>query len=305
MGSVGSSSETGSGDIGESWSRHHSNSGSHMSVLIRKERTNMYGCTQRTSQVMMVAQAYYKTAHNTSDEVPPESIKMSNKHQNPDRASNVFTEDWREGRTTSMLLDSLGTLTETNLTNNKAMFVHKTIDSSGGILEISGVSLNIPKGALDSWQLISLGIIWEENYYPDLTKKKTLLSPVILCQPCGLKFKVPVTLNFPHCADNVSEDWDITVMTRSGDLSEQTAWTKAGFGDYIERDIEPNTIKLKLTHFTLYTCVGESRDGKMAAKAVHLVAFVSPLSPGGLFKPRIYCLNNYREELKVGRNLVL
>ena len=306
MGSVGRVSETGSADMGVSLSQgYQSSSGSHMSVLIRQEKTNVYGCTPRTSQVMMVAQAYYKTAYNARDEVPTESIKVKDKHnRNPDRVSNVFTEDWREGRTTSMLLDSLGTPTDTNLTNNKAIFVHKTVDQSGGNLEISGVSLSIPKGALDTSQLITLGIIWEEKYYPELAKKKSLLSPVILCQPCGLKFKVPVTLIFPHCARNVTGDWNITVLTKSGDLSEPTSWTDAGFDDFSERDIESNTISLKLNHFTLYTCVGESRDGKMAAKAVHLVAFVSPLSPGGLFKPRIYCLNNYREELKVCRDIM-
>ena len=300
MGSVGRRSQTDSIDTGASWSRHQSGSGSHLSVHIRKETTNVYGCTPRTSQIMMVAQAYYKTEKNTRDAVPPESIKVSDKHnRNPNRVSNVFTEDWRQGRPTSMLLDSLGSSTDTNLTNNKAMFIHKTVDHSGGKLEISGVSLNIPKGALDTSKLITLGIIWEEKYYPQLTKTKSLLSPVILCQPCGLTFKVPVTLTFPHCARNVTEDWNITVMKRSGDLSESTSWTEVRFDDFSEKDINSNAVSLKLDHFTLYTCVGESRDGKVAAKAAHLVAFVSPLSPGGLFKPRIYCLNNYREELKV------
>lgn len=271
-------------------------SGPQCSVKIRQQRTSVYGCTPQTSQLLMVAQDYHKSTTGTVDVIPPESVKVLDKDQHIiNRASNVFTDDWKAGRPTSMLLDSLGDPLVTNLVNNKAIFIHKTVDSSGGKLEISGITLRIPRGALSAPTLITLGVVWEEKFNPVLSRKKSLLSPIILCQPCGLTFKTPVTLTFPHCAENVKEDWNVTIMKRDGDLQDPNVWTDVGFEDFSERSITVNEINLKLNHFTLYTCIGESREDKIAAKHVHLVGFVSPLSPGSLFKPRIYCLNNYKE----------
>lgn len=299
MASIDHDSDSDSINTGASWSRDKPYSGSHMSVKIRQEKTNVYGHIRYTSQVIMAAQNYYKSVENTDDVVPPECVQVFDKHnKNPNRASNVFTNDWRQGKTTSMLLDGFETPVDTNLTNNKAMFIHKTVNEIGGKLKFSGITLSIPKGALNNKTLITLGIVWEERFYPPLGRK-SLLSPIILCQPSGLKFNIPVTLTFPHCAENVLEDWNITIMKRENNLNDTTRWTEIGFNVFSERDIAANTVSVKLDHFTLYTCVGESRDDRVAAKAVHLVSFVSQLTPGSLFKPRIYCLNNYREELQV------
>lgn len=301
MGSIERGSD--SYPVDETRSRSRSSWKPKFSVKIGQEKANVYGCTPQTSQLIGAVQDYYKAT--TGVVVAPETVSMLDKDENTrDRRSNVFTGDWKTGRTTSMLLDNQGELSETNITNNKALFVHKTIDGSGGNLEVSGVTLVIPKGALSHSTLITLGVVWEEKFYPSLSKKQSLLSPIVLCQPCGLNFNVPATLTFPHCAQNVNDDWRITVLKRGGYLGDSTDWVLANFNDFNELNITGSEVILKLNHFTLYTCVGESKENKTAAKSVHLVAFTSPPAAGKLFKPRIYCVNNYKTELQDVESMV-
>ena len=269
-----------------------------ISMLIQEEKANVYGCTPHISQVMMVAQEFHKSTTSTDETVPPESVRMLDTGYDS-MLSNFISNDWQHGRPNSVLLTSKGEPLGNSIADNKGMLVHETIDRDGGELSVAGVTLSKPKGALDSPTLVSLGVIWEAKFYPTLNRKQCLLSPIILCQPCGKIFNTPVNLSFPHCAENVEYDWNVTIMKRTGDLSDPTNWKEVTDEDAVEQNVDAKTVNLKLRHFTLYTCIGESKENKVAAKAVHLIAFVSQLTCGNHFKPRIYCLNNYREELQV------
>ncbi|XP_055789127.1 tight junction protein ZO-1-like isoform X3 [Salvelinus fontinalis] len=77
---------------------------------------------------------------------------------------------------------------------------------NGGVLSSieTGVSIIIPQGAIpDSIeQEIYFKVCRDNSILPPLDKEKgeTLLSPLVMCGPHGLKFLKPVELRLPHCA---------------------------------------------------------------------------------------------------------
>ncbi|XP_057185401.1 tight junction protein ZO-1 isoform X6 [Triplophysa rosa] len=77
---------------------------------------------------------------------------------------------------------------------------------NGGVLSSieTGVSIIIPQGAIpDSVeQEIYFKVCRDNSILPPLDKEKgeTLLSPLVMCGPHGLKFLKPVELRLPHCA---------------------------------------------------------------------------------------------------------
>uniref|UniRef100_A0A671N102 Zona occludens protein 1 n=1 Tax=Sinocyclocheilus anshuiensis TaxID=1608454 RepID=A0A671N102_9TELE len=76
---------------------------------------------------------------------------------------------------------------------------------NGGVLSSieTGVSIIIPQGAIpDSVeQEIYFKVCRDNSILPPLDKEKgeTLLSPLVMCGPHGLKFLKPVELRLPHC----------------------------------------------------------------------------------------------------------
>uniref|UniRef100_UPI00398F2C09 tight junction protein ZO-1 isoform X4 n=1 Tax=Pristiophorus japonicus TaxID=55135 RepID=UPI00398F2C09 len=78
-------------------------------------------------------------------------------------------------------------------------------DSNGGVLSSveTGVSIIIPKGAIPEGveQEIYFKVCRDNSILPPLDKEKgeTLLSPLVMCGPHGLKFQKPVELRLPHC----------------------------------------------------------------------------------------------------------
>ncbi|XP_073474952.1 tight junction protein 1 isoform X6 [Aquarana catesbeiana] len=78
-------------------------------------------------------------------------------------------------------------------------------NSNGGVLSSieTGVSIIIPQGAIpDSIeQEIYFKVCRDNSILPPLDKEKgeTLLSPLVMCGPHGLKFLKPVELRLPHC----------------------------------------------------------------------------------------------------------
>ena len=73
--------------------------------------------------------------------------------------------------------------------------------SDGGILtsEETGVSVIIPMGAIpaDSEQEIYFKVCQDMKMAPPLDSEKgeTLMSPIVMCGPHGLRFEVPVEVN--------------------------------------------------------------------------------------------------------------
>ncbi|XP_061743091.1 tight junction protein ZO-1 isoform X15 [Nerophis ophidion] len=78
-------------------------------------------------------------------------------------------------------------------------------NSNGGVLSSieTGVSIIIPQGAIPEGveQEIYFKVCRDNSILPPLDKDKgeTLLSPLVMCGPHGLKFLKPVELRLPHC----------------------------------------------------------------------------------------------------------
>uniref|UniRef100_A0A672JFI3 Tight junction protein 1b n=1 Tax=Salarias fasciatus TaxID=181472 RepID=A0A672JFI3_SALFA len=76
---------------------------------------------------------------------------------------------------------------------------------NGGVLSSieTGVSIIIPQGAIPESveQEIYFKVCRDNSILPPLDKEKgeTLLSPLVMCGPHGLKFLKPVELRLPHC----------------------------------------------------------------------------------------------------------
>ncbi|XP_073917666.1 tight junction protein 1 isoform X7 [Castor canadensis] len=78
-------------------------------------------------------------------------------------------------------------------------------NSNGGVLSSieTGVSIIIPQGAIPEGieQEIYFKVCRDNSILPPLDKEKgeTLLSPLVMCGPHGLRFLKPVELRLPHC----------------------------------------------------------------------------------------------------------
>ncbi|XP_035986696.1 tight junction protein ZO-1 isoform X11 [Fundulus heteroclitus] len=78
-------------------------------------------------------------------------------------------------------------------------------NGNGGVLSSieTGVSIIIPQGAIPDGveQEIYFKVCRDNSILPPLDKEKgeTLLSPLVMCGPHGLKFLKPVELRLPHC----------------------------------------------------------------------------------------------------------
>ena len=272
-----------------------------VTVVIAKETVNVYGKSPRIGQIMNLAQTYYKKKTNTDTDIPAESVEILDDNKRGRNAqSKIFTEDWSDGTVPTSLLP-IGTAQRFQdiVTQNKGIFIHKTVGPDGGTMSISGIKLTVPKGALDSPVLLTIGVLWDENFFPTLTKKETMLSPIVLCQPSGIQFNAPLTISFPHSAVNIIEDWNVKILKRNGNLTEDTEWSQTNSTETFEIQKDDASLTLRLVHFTLYTCIGESKSGKTAAKAVQVVAFAGSPKRGDFFKPIFYFLNNYKEEIEV------
>uniref|UniRef100_A0A673YWF0 Zona occludens protein 1 n=1 Tax=Salmo trutta TaxID=8032 RepID=A0A673YWF0_SALTR len=113
---------------------------------------------------------------------------------------------------------------------------------NGGVLSSieTGVSIIIPQGAIpDSVeQEIYFKVCRDNSILPPLDKEKgeTLLSPLVMCGPHGLKFLKPVELRLPHCAS----------MTPDGDSKTWQNKSLPGDPNYL---VGANCVSVLIDHF--------------------------------------------------------
>ncbi|CAL8325659.1 unnamed protein product [Gadus morhua 'NCC'] len=113
---------------------------------------------------------------------------------------------------------------------------------NGGVLSSieTGVSIIIPQGAIpDSVeQEIYFKVCRDNSILPPLDKEKgeTLLSPLVMCGPHGLKFLKPVELRLPHCAS----------MTPDGDPKTWQNKSLPGDPNYL---VGANCVSVLIDHF--------------------------------------------------------
>ncbi|XP_051898410.1 tight junction protein ZO-1 isoform X2 [Pristis pectinata] len=115
-------------------------------------------------------------------------------------------------------------------------------DSNGGVLSSveTGVSIIIPKGAISEGveQEIYFKVCRDNSILPPLDKEKgeTLLSPLVMCGPHGLKFLKPVELRLPHCAS----------MTPDGDPK---SWQNKSLPGDPNYHVGTNCVSVLIDHF--------------------------------------------------------
>lgn len=261
-------------------------------TVYQQETANVYGNIEPDSQVVAIAQNFYKETTHTSDIVGIDDIDIIDFQKEKRRH---FTRQDAIARPTSMLYNIQESIEENNVPH-QAAFLHRKIDKSGGTLEILGVKLVIPEGAVENEVQMTLGITWDSSLYPNLSKTLTMLSPVVVCQP-SITFLKPVQLSFPHSAVCHQDNWKLSVYCRDNDLQQTNSeWRELTNGDYSNIAISDHQVTIQLKHFTLYTLVGEGIRGKMAIKAVKILAFASPFQVNKMYSVRIYCINNYEND---------
>ncbi|XP_014348427.1 tight junction protein ZO-1 isoform X4 [Latimeria chalumnae] len=115
-------------------------------------------------------------------------------------------------------------------------------NSNGGVLSSieTGVSILIPQGAIPEGveQEIYFKVCRDNSILPPLDKEKgeTLLSPLVMCGPHGLKFQKPVELRLPHCAS----------MTPDGDPKSWQNKSLPGDPNYL---VGANCVSVLIDHF--------------------------------------------------------
>ncbi|XP_004674057.1 PREDICTED: UNC5C-like protein [Condylura cristata] len=177
------------------------------------------------------------------------------------------------------------------LMNKLLVFSAREVDHRGGclILQDTGISLLIPPGAvaLGRQERVSLILVWDLSDAPSLSHTQGLVSPVVACSPHGASFLKPCTLTFKHCAQ---EPIQARTYSSNTTLLDTKAWKPLGrLGAHTSRD----ECRIKLSHFSLYTCVLEAPVCQEARKWLQLALFCSPLAPGQThLQLRVYFLNN-------------
>ncbi|CAE1291025.1 TJP1 [Acanthosepion pharaonis] len=128
----------------------------------------------------------------------------------------------------------------------------------GGVLEskATGVSIFVPKGALPegSEQEIYFKVCQDNSILPPLDKEKgeTLLSPLVMCGPHGLKFQQPVELRLPHCASVNPDSWSFALKSSDSPTGHPTQWqnmTLAGIDGVAHGKVGKNSVSVLVDHF--------------------------------------------------------
>lgn len=131
-------------------------------------------------------------------------------------------------------------------------------DHQGGVLESpeTGVSIVIPKGAIPEGvsQEIYFKVCKDNNILPPLDKDKgeTLLSPLVMCGPHGLKFLLPVELRLPHCASVNPDSWSFALKSSDSPTGHPTQWqnmTLAGMDGVAQGRVGKNSVSVLVDHF--------------------------------------------------------
>ncbi|XP_052785873.1 tight junction protein ZO-1-like isoform X7 [Mya arenaria] len=131
-------------------------------------------------------------------------------------------------------------------------------NNQGGVLESpeTGVSIVIPSGALngDQEQEIYFKVCRDNTILPPLDREKgeTLLSPLVMCGPHGLKFNTPVELRLPHCASVNPDSWSFALKSSDSPAGQPTHWqnmTLAEREGHTQSRVGKNSVSVLVDHF--------------------------------------------------------
>ncbi|XP_042199050.1 tight junction protein ZO-1 isoform X5 [Callorhinchus milii] len=128
-------------------------------------------------------------------------------------------------------------------------------DSNGGVLSSveTGVSIIIPKGAIPEGveQEIYFKVCRDNSILPPLDKEKgeTLLSPLVMCGPHGLKFLKPVELRLPHCASMTPDGWSFALKSSDSSSGDPKSWQNKSLPSDSNYHVGANCVSVLIDHF--------------------------------------------------------
>ncbi|XP_024911364.1 tight junction protein ZO-1-like isoform X2 [Cynoglossus semilaevis] len=128
-------------------------------------------------------------------------------------------------------------------------------NSNGGVLSSieTGVSIIIPQGAIPEGveQEIYFKVCRDNSLLPPLDKEKgeTLLSPLVMCGPHGLKFLKPVELRLPHCASMTPDGWSFALKSSDSSSGDPKSWQNKSLPGDPNYLVGANCVSVLIDHF--------------------------------------------------------
>uniref|UniRef100_A0A3Q3X3Y1 Zona occludens protein 1 n=1 Tax=Mola mola TaxID=94237 RepID=A0A3Q3X3Y1_MOLML len=128
-------------------------------------------------------------------------------------------------------------------------------NSNGGVLSSieTGVSIIIPQGAIPDGveQEIYFKVCRDNSILPPLDKEKgeTLLSPLVMCGPHGLKFLKPVELRLPHCASMTPDGWSFALKSSDSSSADPKSWQNKSLPGDPNYLVGANCVSVLIDHF--------------------------------------------------------
>ncbi|CAL8246788.1 unnamed protein product [Lota lota] len=126
---------------------------------------------------------------------------------------------------------------------------------NGGVLSSieTGVSIIIPQGAIPDGveQEIYFKVCRDNSILPPLDKEKgeTLLSPLVMCGPHGLKFQKPVELRLPHCASMTPDGWSFALKSSDSSSGDPKSWQNKSLPGDPNYLVGANCVSVLIDHF--------------------------------------------------------
>uniref|UniRef100_A0A3B1KCB0 Zona occludens protein 1 n=1 Tax=Astyanax mexicanus TaxID=7994 RepID=A0A3B1KCB0_ASTMX len=126
---------------------------------------------------------------------------------------------------------------------------------NGGVLSSieTGVSIIIPQGAIPESveQEIYFKVCRDNSILPPLDKEKgeTLLSPLVMCGPHGLKFLKPVELRLPHCASMTPDGWSFALKSSDSSSGDPKCWQNKSLPGDPNYLVGANCVSVLIDHF--------------------------------------------------------
>uniref|UniRef100_A0A8C2CCB1 Zona occludens protein 1 n=1 Tax=Cyprinus carpio TaxID=7962 RepID=A0A8C2CCB1_CYPCA len=128
-------------------------------------------------------------------------------------------------------------------------------NTNGGVLSSieTGVSIIIPQGAIPDGveQEIYFKVCRDNSILPPLDKEKgeTLLSPLVMCGPHGLKFLKPVELRLPHCASMTPDGWSFALKSSDSSSGDPKSWQNKSLPGDPNYMVGANCVSVLIDHF--------------------------------------------------------
>ncbi|XP_028414784.1 UNC5C-like protein isoform X2 [Dendronephthya gigantea] len=190
---------------------------------------------------------------------------------------------------TSSLLNRLITIPPNT---DQRYIANALIDHTGGevVLPRTGIRLVIPEGALDFGRTEVIKIALASSDFIPKQYKTSMLTPVVMCGPHGLRFKKHVLLILPHClvVDDQSQR-EFKVLCSDTAPEDAPDWKEVfDASEEEQEDVFCNMGKqhfsLFVQHFSWYTIEGRGRAKNFKLAAYH----TSFHQPNEDFKVRVY-----------------